>query len=120
MRGSRIAATLVVLIVPAVILAPARVESSPTQEPICGSREIPRGEWALMTPNQRRFQQLADTFTNGFITAVFGRGPYPPCLCQAVRSYYFSSDTSQVARELARRRRDDAEKILQVIAGNGP
>jgi len=78
-----------------------------TQDP-CNHPITPQ-QWAAMTDNQRQFQHSADTVTANFITAVFGDGPYPPCLYQSVRDYFFDGSSpdararSQVRREQARR-----------------
>jgi len=70
-----------------------------------------------MTPTQRRFQQLADTVTQKYIEVVFGSGPYPPCLYQGVRDYFYATgaDTAELWR--AEARRQYARQILTVIMG---
>jgi hypothetical protein len=69
-----------------------------------------------MTPTQRRFQQLADTVTQRYIEVVFGSGPYPPCLYQSVRDYFYAPEGATfVEIERARTRREYAKQILLVI-----
>jgi hypothetical protein len=93
-----------------------RVERS-QELALCMSNELPAQTVATLTPNERKYLQATDSFVANYIRAVFGSGPYPSCLCGAVRNYYFlTDDTSRVARELARRRREDADKLMQVIA----
>jgi hypothetical protein len=84
------------------------------------TKDLPQRVWSMMSPAQRKYQQAADSFVAGYIRTVFGEGPYPPCLCGAVRSYFFlTGDSSQVARALAHRRQDDAAKLLRVVV-NAP
>ncbi len=72
--------------------------------------------WAIMTPNQRKFQQKADSFTHNFIRAVFGTGPYPKCLYQSVRDYFIPVAGATPAEEdLADRRREDAAVLMHTI-----
>src|SRR5213083_2663315 len=97
------------------VQTPVRAESLS----ICTSADIPARVWALMSPEGREFQLAADKFTANFIKTVLGEGPYPPCLCQSVRSYLFvTTDTSAVASELARRQREDAANLLHVIVNS--
>jgi hypothetical protein len=88
----------------------SHVQDNPCSHPI--SPQV----WAIMTPNQRRFQQLADTFTQKYIQVVFGSGPYPPCLYQSVRDYFVAvAGATPAERDLADRRRNDALALMRIL-----
>jgi predicted nuclease of predicted toxin-antitoxin system len=97
---------------------PAR--SAPRTQDVC-SHPIPPDVWAAMTPNQQEFQRLADTLTTNFIAAVFGEGPYPPCLYRSVRDYFVSpAGSTPGERERARSRRSRALRLIQTILNGAP
>jgi len=83
-----------------------------TQDP-CNHRITPQ-QWEAMTNGQRQFQHSADTVTANFITAVFGDGPYPPCLYQSVRDYFFDGSSPE-ARARSQVRREQARRLMLVI-----
>jgi hypothetical protein len=73
-----------------------------------------------MTAIQRKYQQLADSFTHPFILTVFGRGPYPPCLYQSVRDYFVAvAGATTAEHELAVRRQEDAETLMRIVLNAG-
>ena len=79
---------------------------------------IPPQAWDAMTPDQRKFQQLADSFTHSYIFTVLGPGPYPECLYQSVRDYFVSpAGASLEERERARARRERALKLSRALMG---
>jgi len=85
------------------------------------SHPISRQAWAIMTPSQRTFQQLADSFTTKYIHLVFGEGPYPPCLYQSVRDYFYApagAGTEELQR--ANERRQYVRSVMVLLAGRGP
>lgn len=87
----------------------------PRAEDVC-NHPIPPAVWARMTADQRRYQQLADSFTTGYMKAVFGSGPYPPCLYQSVRDYFTARGSSEAERTLAQERRKNALSIMRCAA----
>ena len=77
---------------------------------------IPPQAWDAMTPDQRKFQQVADSFTHAYIFTVFGPGPYPECLYQSVRDFFVSqAGASPEERERARARRERALKLTRAL-----
>jgi hypothetical protein len=85
------------------------------------SHPITPQQWAAMTPNQRSFQQQADTATHYFIEAVFGSGPYPPCLYQSVRDYFTATSGATPAEQaLAQMRRERLERIMSILIADAP
>ena len=93
---------------------PAALALHAQQDPC--SHPISPHVWAIMTPNQRKFQQDADSFTHNFILVVFGTGPYPKCLYQSVRDYFVApAGATPAERDLAERRRKDAAALARTI-----
>ena len=92
------------------------VRSLHAQDDSC-SHPIPPEVWGAMTLDQRKFQQVADTFTQNYILTVFGPGPYPKCLYQSVRDYFVApAGASPEDRERARARRNRALSLARVVA----
>jgi hypothetical protein len=80
------------------------------------SHPIPPQAWDAMTPDQRKFQQVADSFTHSYIFTVLGPGPYPECLYQSVRDYFVApAGASPEERERARARRERALKLTRAL-----
>ena len=92
------------------------VRSLHAQDDAC-SHPFPPQVWDAMTPDQRKFQQLADSFTQNYILTMFGLGPYPKCLYQSVRDYFVApGGASPEERERARARRSRALNLARVVA----
>ena len=94
------------------LLSAAGMMALPAQD-AC-SHPFTAQQLATLTPTQRAFQQYADTLTQQYIKVVFGEAPYPPCLFQSVRDYFFDG-TSPATRERSKVRRAQAAQLMRLV-----
>jgi hypothetical protein len=67
-----------------------------------------------LTPDARRYLEAAESFTDAYMSTVFGEGPYPPSLCQGIKEYFIPSSPAEAERAQARRAR--AKSIIDKIS----